>query len=143
MLDRSVCMVSYTIDRLTATTGIGTTQAAGIRIWQGRMAICHKLNRICNKPLRSRGRGKIRPPGTSDSLPRSICVAHSDITRPRAWGLLLHSCLVSKCIGPHPTRASCGTPTRCKAAGWNTPIAIAVRVLLSFVRLIQSMGSTY
>ncbi len=60
MLDRLVCMVPYTIDRLTATTGNGTTQVAGIRIWQGRMATCHKLDRIWDKPLGSRGRGKIK-----------------------------------------------------------------------------------
>ena len=143
MLDHLVCMVSYIIDRLTATNGIGTTQAAETRNWQARMATCHKLNRIWDKPLGSRGRGKTRPPGTSDSPSRSICVAHSDMPGPRAWGLLLHSGLVSKCIGPRPTRASCGTIMRCKAAGRNTAIDTAVRTLFSFVRLIQGIGNTY
>ena len=65
-----MCMVSYTIDRLTATTGIGMIQAAGIRTWQGRMVACPKLSRVWDKPLGSRGRSKIRLPGISDSLPR-------------------------------------------------------------------------
>lgn len=100
--------ISYTLDRLTATTSIGKTQAAG-QTWQAGMAVCHKLNRIWDKPLGSRGRGQIRPPGTSDSLPRLTCVAHSVMARPPAWGLLLHLGLVSKCIGRRTKKSDCNS----------------------------------
>ena len=65
------------------------------------------------------------------------------MARPPAWGLLLHLGLVSKYIGhahhEHHAVLSAGR----KAAGRETAIATAVRILLSFVRLIQGIEKPY